>query len=83
MIYHSNSIFGVFTLGHSSDMSESFTEPNASFFFSLQKNETMEMKTVVLNSTVTFYRNNLTFCFSSYYNQKLSLNFEESRRKER
>ncbi|XP_019812786.2 interferon-induced protein 44-like isoform X1 [Bos indicus] len=79
VIYHSNSIFGVFTLGHSSDMSESFTEPNASFFFSLQKNETMEMKTVVLNSTVTFYRNNLTFCFSSYYNQKLSLNFEESR----
>ena len=79
VIYHSNNIFGVFTLGHSSEMSESFTEPNASFFFSLQKNETMEMKTVVLNSTVSFYHNNLTFYFSSYCNQKLSLNFEESR----
>ncbi|KAM9693335.1 interferon-induced protein 44-like isoform 2-T2 [Dama dama] len=56
VIYHSDSIFGIFMLGHSSEMSKSFIEPNASFFFSLQKDETMEMKSVFLNSTVTSNR---------------------------
>ncbi|KAB0388133.1 hypothetical protein FD755_003089 [Muntiacus reevesi] len=51
VIYHSDNIFGIFMLGHSSEMSKSFIEPNISFFFSLQKDETMEMKSVFLNST--------------------------------
>ncbi|KAM9693334.1 interferon-induced protein 44-like isoform 1-T1 [Dama dama] len=77
VIYHSDSIFGIFMLGHSSEMSKSFIEPNASFFFSLQKDETMEMKSVFLNSTVTSNSKSLIFNFSSYDNKYLSLNFSK------
>ncbi|KAB0365981.1 hypothetical protein FD754_010137 [Muntiacus muntjak] len=65
VIYHSDNIFGIFMLGHSSEMSKSFIEPNISFFFSLQKDETMEMKS------------SLIFNFSSYDNKCLSLNFSK------
>lgn len=75
VIYHSNNIFGIFMLGHSSEKSKSFIEPNDSFFFSLQKNETMEMKTVVLNSTVTISYNTSEFNISSNDKQYLVLNF--------
>ena len=75
VIYHSNNIFGIFMLGHSSEKSKSFIEPNDSFFFSLQKNETVEMKTVVLNSTVTISYNTSEFNISSYDKQYLVLNF--------
>ncbi|XP_040088412.1 interferon-induced protein 44-like [Oryx dammah] len=77
VIYHSNNIFGIFMLGHSSEKSESFIEPNAFFFFSLQKNETMEMKTVVLNSTVTISYKTLIFNISSYDKRYLVLNFSK------
>lgn len=75
VIYHSNNIFGIFMLGHSSEKSKSFIEPNDSFFFSLQKNETVEMKTVVLNSTVTISYNTSEFNISSNDKQYLVLNF--------
>lgn len=77
VIYYSDNIFGIFMLGHSSEMSKSFIEPNASFFFSLQKDETMEMKSVFLNSTVTSNYKSLIFNFSSYDNKYLSLNFSK------
>ncbi|XP_043316817.1 interferon-induced protein 44-like [Cervus canadensis] len=77
VIYHSDSIFGIFMLGHSSEQSKSFIEPDASFFFSLQKDETMEMKSVFLNSTVTSNSKSLIFNFSSYDNKFLSLNFSK------
>lgn len=79
VIYHSHNIFGIFMLGHSSEKSKSFIEPNESFFFSLQKNETMEMKTVVLNSTVTISYNTSEFNISSYDKQYLVLNFHRKR----
>uniref|UniRef100_A0A452F5D2 Interferon-induced protein 44-like n=1 Tax=Capra hircus TaxID=9925 RepID=A0A452F5D2_CAPHI len=72
VIYHSNNIFGIFMRGHSSEKSKSFIEPNDSFFFSLQKNETVEMKTVVLNSTVTISYNTSEFNISIKCNPMFS-----------
>ena len=73
MIYCPTNSFGIFMLGHYPEISESFRKPNTSFYFSLQKNKTMEMTGAFLNSTSKISNDQLEFQFSISPVQYLSL----------
>ncbi|XP_010961657.1 interferon-induced protein 44-like [Camelus bactrianus] len=72
MIYLPEYTFGIFILGHYPEMGKNFKEPNNSFFFSFQKNETMKMTTAFLNSTLEITSEDLRFDFAKFQSLYIS-----------